>query len=178
MQDTVVARKYARALFAEAKTHNQILHCQEGLDEFVRVLRLRGALRDVLTHPFIAPDEKKRLIHSVLGKWETPLLERFCYLLVGKHRFGMILNIVQEYQEEVDRYQKVQPLRVRVAFPMAEAQQQTLQAHLEKWLGQKVRLDVQVDPSLIGGLVVQAQDKVLDQSLKGQLERLREQLIR
>ncbi|MFA5975036.1 MAG: ATP synthase F1 subunit delta [Elusimicrobiota bacterium] len=178
MQESVVARKYARALFAEAKSHNQILLCQEGLEEFIRVLRLRVSLRDVLTHPFIASDGKKRLIHSVLGKWATPLLERFFYLLVSKHRFDALLAIVQEYQEEVDRYQEVQPLRVRVAFPMAEAQQQVLQANLEKWLGQKVRLDVQVDSSLIGGLVVQTQDRVLDQSLKGQLKRLRDQLIR
>ena len=53
----------------------------KGLEEFMRVARLRASLKEVLAHPFIAADEKKRMIHSALGEYSTPLLERFFYSL-------------------------------------------------------------------------------------------------
>lgn len=176
MLDAVAARKYAKALFAQATAQNQILACQQGLAEFVQVLRERAPLRGVLSHPFISADEKKRVIHSSFGEFATPLLERFLGMLVQKRRFDLFFVIAQEFQDEVDRSQNVQALRIRSAFPMLDAQQKALKMHLEKWLGSKVRMDVQVDPSLIGGLIIQTRDRVLDQSLKGQLKRLQAQL--
>jgi F-type H+-transporting ATPase subunit delta len=176
MQDTVAARKYAKSLFAEAQAKNQLLACQQGLEEIVRVCRLRRSLKEILVHPFIPSQEKQRMIHSALGEYSTPLLEQFLFLLVRKRRFELLFLIAQEFQEEVDRFHNIQPLRVRVAFSMSEANQKHLKEHLEKWLGSKVRMDVEVDPALIGGLVIQTKDQVLDQSLRGQLKRLQAQL--
>ena len=176
MKDHVVAQKYAHALFAEAQAKDELHACQQGLDEFVRVARLRGSLIQILSHPFIALDEKTRMIHSVLGEYSTPLLERFLALLVRKRRLDVLFAIAQEFQAEVDRFQNIQALKVRTAFPMSDAQQIELQKKLEVWLKSKVRMDVQVDPQLIGGLVIQTRDHVLDQSLKGQLKKLQQQL--
>src|SRR5262245_32979289 len=117
------------------------------------------------------------MTHSALGEYSTPLLERFLALLVGKRRLDLLFMIAQEFQAEVDRHQNVQALKVRTAFPMPEAQQKELQKKLETWLKSKVRMDVQVDSSLIGGLVIQTRDHVLDQSLKGQLKKLYQQLV-
>src|SRR5258708_5111686 len=177
MKDSVVAKKYARALFAEAQAKKELRAAQQGLEEFIRVARLRGSLKQILAHPFIAVDEKKRMIRSALGEYATPLLERFLFLLVAKRRLDLLFLIALEFQDEVDRFMNVQSLRVKTAFPMSEPQQKELQAKLEKWLKSKVRMDVQVDSSLIGGLVVQTRDHVLDQSLKGQLKKLQQQLV-
>ena len=177
MKELVVAQKYAHALFAEAQAKGDLRACQEGLEEFLRVARLRGDLARILSHPFISADEKRGMIHSALGSRAAPLVERFFLLLVEKHRIGLLSAIGQEFQAEVDRFQNVQALKVRSAFPMSEAQQKDLQAGLEAWLKSKVRMDVQVDASLIGGLVIQTRDHVLDQSLKGQLKKLQQQLM-
>jgi F-type H+-transporting ATPase subunit delta len=177
MRDIVVARKYAHALFLEAQSKNELRAAQQGLDEFIRVARLRSSLKAVLSHPFIPTEEKKRMIHSALGEYATPLLERFLQLLVSKRRLDLLYLIALEFQSEVDRFANVQSLLVRAAFPMSEAQQKDLQIKLEKWLKSKVRMDVQVDSSLIGGVLIQTRDHVLDQSLKGQLEKLRHQLV-
>jgi F-type H+-transporting ATPase subunit delta len=176
LKDLVVAQKYAHALFAEAQAKNELLASQQGLEEFIRVAGLRGALIQILSHPFISIEEKRRMIHSVLGDRATPLLERFFLLLVEKHRLSLLLAIGQDFQAEVDRFENVQALKVRTAFPMPEAQQEQLKEKLEAWLKSKVRMDVQVDTSLIGGLVIQTRDHVLDQSLKGQLQKLQQQL--
>ena len=172
MKDLVVAQKYAHALFSEAQAKSELPTCQQGLEEFIRVARLRASLSQILSHPFIAVEEKKRMIHSSLGDRATPLLERFLLLLVEKHRFNLLFAIGQEFQAEVDRFQNVQALKVSSAFPLSESQKKDLQGKLEKWLKSKVRMDVQVDSTLIGGLVIQTRDHVLDQSLKGQLKKL------
>ncbi len=177
MKDIVVARKYAHALFSEAQEKKELRAAQQGLEEFIRIARLRGSLKQILAHPFIALDEKKRMVRSALGEYATPLLERFLQLLVARHRLDLLFLIGLEFQEEVDRFMNVQSLRVDTAFPMSETQQKELQGKLEKWLKSKVRMTVRVDPSLIGGLLVQTREHVLDQSLQGQLKKLRQQLV-
>jgi len=176
MKDLVVAQKYAHALFAEAQAKNDLKACQQGLDELMRVARLKGALLQVLSHPFISFEEKQQMVHSSFGDHATPLLERFLHLLVEKHRLDLLFAIGQEFQAEIDRFQNVQALRVRSAFPLSETQQRDLQGKLEAWLKSKVRMDVQVDSALIGGLIIRTRDHVLDQSLEAQLKRLQRQL--
>src|SRR5258708_25759319 len=95
VQDTVAARKYAKAVLAEAQAKNQLLACQQGLEEIVRVCQLRRSLKEILVHPFIPTEEKKRMIHSSLGEYATPLLETFLTLLVRKHRFDLLFLIAQ-----------------------------------------------------------------------------------
>jgi F-type H+-transporting ATPase subunit delta len=177
LKDLVVAQKYAHAFFAEAQAKNELRACQQGLDEFIRVAHLRGSLSQILSHPFISIEEKRRMIHSSLGEYATPLLERFLLLLVEKHRLNFLFAIGQAFQAEVDRFQNVQALKVKSAFPLSESQQKDLQTKLETWLKSKVRMEVQVDSSLIGGLLIQTRDHVLDQTLKGQLKKIQQQLV-
>jgi F-type H+-transporting ATPase subunit delta len=177
MKDTVASRKYAKALFAEAQAKNQIRACQQGLEEIAHIIRLRDSLRRILIQPFIPLQEKQKLIHSSLGEYATPLLERFLNLLVQRRRFDLLPEIVQQFQDEVDRSEHVEAVRVRAAYAMSDAQKKTLQQKLETWLNAKVRMDVAVDPELIGGLVVRTRDREMDQSLKTKLKRLKEAMI-
>ena len=177
MKDTVAAQKYAKALFAQANVNKQIRACQQGLEEISRIVRARDSLRRILTQPFIAVAEKKNLLHSALGEYATPLLERFLNLLVQKRRFDLLPEIVRQFQAEVDQAENVQAVRVKAAYAMNDSQKKTLQQKLEKWLNAKVRMDVAVDPDLIGGLVIQTRDGEMDQSLKTQLQRLKEAMI-
>ncbi len=176
MQDSVATRKYAKSLFAAAQAKNEVLACQQGLQEIARITKLRGSLKDILQHPFIPLEDKKRILQSALGEYSTPLLERFFLLLVEKRRFTLLPLIAEQFQEEVDQFQGVQALKVRAAYPLTDKDQKELKTKLERWLKSKVRMDIQVDPQLIGGLVIQTRDQVLDQSIKGQLKRLQAQL--
>ena len=178
MKSSSAAIKYAKALFAQALASNQVLACRQGLDEIVRIAKLRPSLSRVLAHPFVSVTEKKSMIHTALGEYATPLLERFLVLLVEKKRFGFLFAIRQEFQDQVDRHQNVQPLRVKSAVPLNDAQQRLLQKKLKTWLHSKVRMEVQVEPSLIGGLIVQTRDQEADQSIRGQLRRMRQQLLK
>jgi F-type H+-transporting ATPase subunit delta len=176
MKDTTAARKYARALFTEALAKNQIQACLQALDQVTRLMRLQTSLSPILSHPFILVEEKKKLIHSLLKEREAPLVEEFLDLLVEKERIPLLAAIAREFQEEVDRHEKVQPLRVRAAFALSEAQRKRLQTRMEAWLSSKVRMELEVDPRLIGGLLIQTRDGQIDQSLRGKLRQMRQQL--
>ena len=177
MKDSLVAQKYAKALFAQALVKKEVLACQQGLEQIVRVARARKKFLTVLEHPFILVTEKRRMIHSALGEYATPLLERFLSLLVERKRVALLIPIQEAFQEEVDRHQNVQSVRVRSAFRLDEAHERRLKEDLKKWLRAEIRLEVDVDPSLIGGIVIQTRDQISDQSLRGKLERLKEQLV-
>jgi F-type H+-transporting ATPase subunit delta len=177
MKDIGAARRYAQALFNEAQKKNQVLACMQGLEELSRIVKLTPCLQEALEHPFIPIDEKKRVLHSALGEYGTPLLETFLSLLVAKHRFALLSAILEAFRQEVDQSQGIEPLTVRTAAPLSEAQQKDLKTKIEAWLKAKVRMTVQLDPQLIGGVVIQTRDHILDQSLKGQLKRLQQQLI-
>ncbi len=174
MKDTVTASKYAKAFFAQAKATNQVLACQQGLTEILRLAKSRASLTQILRQPFISAAEKQKLLHSVLGEFATPLLERFLNLLVQRRRFDLLPLIVEQFQDEVDRAQNIQAVKVRAAYAMSDAQKKTLQQKLESWLDAKVRMDVAVDPQLIGGLVIHTRDRELDQSVRTQLKKLKE----
>ncbi len=176
MKNLVVARKYAQALFAEVQSKNELQAVQQGLEEFVRVARFKAELKQVLAHPFIDLAEKKNVIHAVLGGSAMPVLEKFLMLLVSRRRLDQLYPIALEFKTLVGLWMKVQSLSVTTAFALSDTQQKLLQEKLEKWCSSKVHMDVQVDESLIGGLVVQSRDYVLDQSLKGQLKKLEQQL--
>jgi F-type H+-transporting ATPase subunit delta len=176
MIDLVVAQKYAKALFSEAHSKNELQATYRGLEEFARVAHLRRFLVKILSAPTVGAEEKRRLIHAVLGEWANVLLERFIDLLVEKRRLNLLFRIVEEFQMELDRFYKVQALRVRTAFPMTEGQENELQRKFEARLASKVRLEVQVKPELIGGLVVETPEYVIDKSLKGQLNKIRKVL--
>jgi F-type H+-transporting ATPase subunit delta len=176
MHDLTAARKYAQSLFAEAKAHVQLLACTQGLSQATKALRTKRSVQDVLVHPFITPAEKKGVVNSVLGEFKTPLLERFLMLLVEKRRIGLLEAIAVEFQAAVDRFNGVQPLKVRTAMPMAPAQQEQLRMKLEAWLNSKIRMEIFVEPQLIGGVVIETPNHVLDQSVLGQLRRVERQL--
>jgi F-type H+-transporting ATPase subunit delta len=176
LKDTVAARKYAKALFLQAQSTNQVLACQQGLDEVERIIGARESLRRILSHPFIVSQEKQKLIHSVLGEYATPLLERFLNLLIQKRRFDLLPVVVQEFRAEVDASQNIRSVAVATAYPMNEAQTHTIKQKLETWLHAKVRMNLVVNPELMGGLVIRTSDQECDQSLRTQLRRLQTQL--
>ncbi len=172
MKNTSAARKYARALFNHAVEKQALRACQQGLEEVVRLCRLSQGIFKGMSHPFIGASEKRQVLSSVLGEHSTPLLQRFFAMLVERGRFNLVFAIKREFQDLVNRRERLEPVTIQSPFPVSAGEQKAVAQALEKWLGVHVKLTYQHDASLIGGWVVQTRDYVLDQSLKGQLQRL------
>jgi F-type H+-transporting ATPase subunit delta len=172
------ARRYAKALFELAQQENQLGPIRERLDQIDQMIRTQTELRDLCQNPRYHQEEKKRILASLADRiGSPPLLKRFMDLLVQKNRLPQLPDITKAFGILVDEAQGVEHVQVRVARPLPKDQQAQLKRQLETLIRRDVDLVVDEDPALIGGMVVYAGSRVYDGSVKGQLQRLRRELV-
>jgi len=177
----IVARRYAKALFALAKKAGKKAPAEYGkdLETFSSVLEASPDLLKVFANPIIGADVKKSVLAGVVGKLGLkPMVVNFLSLLADKERLPFVLEVSAVYRTLLDEAEGVMRGQLVTAFALADARQDQIKAKLEKQSGKKLVLSFAVDPSIIGGVVLKVGDKVLDASLRAQLEILKEQIKR
>jgi len=173
------ARRYAKALFELAQQEKHLAPIREGLAQIDQMIRTQTELRDLCQNPRYHQEEKKRILASLGDRiGSPPLLKRFLDLLVQKNRLPQLPEITKVFEILVDEAQGVEHIQVRVARPLSKDQQSQLKRKLETVTRRDVDLIVDEEPSLIGGMVVYAGSRVYDGSVKGQLQRLRRELVK
>lgn len=174
MSEQTVARRYANALYQEAQSQE----CVEAVDEDVALLRNTldevHEFARVVDSPVIPQDKKKSVLKALLEERVEPLTLRFVHLLVEKDREKMLPRIVETYQNFRDEQRGIVEVEARVAQPLDDEEREHLVDQLEEMLGRTVRLRVDENPDLIGGLVIRVGDRVYDGSVRQKLENLRD----
>jgi F-type H+-transporting ATPase subunit delta len=123
--------------------------------------------------------EKKAVLDGVLADLSiSPMVKNFLGLLAEKERLGYLPDIAAYYRTLLDESQGVVRGRLVTAVGLAEARQDQIKTKLEAQTGKKLVLDFAVDPDILGGVVLKVGDKVLDASLRAQLQILKEQIKR
>lgn len=176
MSNSTIARRYARALNEEAE-RNGVL---ESVDSDVELIResLEGSRELVLffESPVISREKKADVVRSLFEERVQPLTLRFLSMLVEKRREELFPEVVHSYRTLRDEQLGIVHATARVAKPMEETEEKKLAVAIEKMTEKRVRLDVEVDTTLLGGLIVQIGDTVYDGSFVNQLQALRERL--
>lgn len=172
-----LAAEYAKALFAAAQKAGAIETVVEELDGVVAAIKKHSKLADILASSMFSPEHKVQMIDRAFGKRAHPLVTNFLKVLATHGRSYIVRPIHQEIQKLYNKSRNRIPVRVVSAAPLADAQKKTVAARMKNVLGGEPVLQTEVDPNLIGGLVVQVGDVVYDGSLSANLARLREQLI-
>jgi len=177
VKNTVLARRYAKALFSVAKEENTVADYAGKLNDLAGVYGSEPAVRDGLINPMY-PLEARLQVMAYLAEQAgaSQILKNFLNLLVQKKRADIIADIAEAYQDMVDEDQNVCKGKVRSAIALDEELQAKVKATLEKITGKTVILSTEVDSSIIGGIVAQVGDLVLDGSLKTQLGALKESI--
>lgn len=176
--DLSVARRYASALFEVAKKRGNVDGVAASLQEVVSAVQASRDLKSVLHHPLLPIEKKKAVLNGVFGGKVLPDVERFLFLVVEKQRATLFPQILSEFNRLVDEYRGEGDAEVISAVPLSAAQVAALQAQLSTRFGIKVRLNLRIDPNILGGLVVRVGDKFIDASVATRLDRLNEQLKR
>jgi F-type H+-transporting ATPase subunit delta len=171
-----IARVYARALLAVAGPERRD-DMNDTLDSFVKGLAQAPAMRVFLETPAIDVRTKQRLLESLRGTLDDQLLD-FLGVLVGKHRVGELEQIAAAYGDLADQAAGRVRVTLRSAVPLDEALQQRLRAGLQQRLGRDIVLAAEVDPGLIAGLEVFAEDTVWEGSARGWLKRIAKEMVR
>lgn len=166
-----LARPYAAAVFKRAKETGAVDQWSETLDFLARLMD-DATVKGAASNPKLGRQGFATLVielcQPALGEEAKNLIR----LLAENGKLSLMRSIAAQYEHYRAEEQGYLDAKVISAYPMDEAEQASVGETLHKLLGKKVRLDVAVDRSLIGGIVVRAGDKVIDGSVKGQLQRL------
>ena len=171
-----VARRYAQALTEEAQSTGQLDAADADVALLAETLDGSRDLRLALTSPIVPTAKKRAVLDRLFAGKVSDLTARFLRLLVEKQRDDQIPEILEAYRALRDERTGTVEATVRTARPLSPDEADRLKAALEARSGKTVRMDLRVDPSLIGGLVVRLGDVVYDRSVRHQLDTLRGQL--
>jgi F-type H+-transporting ATPase subunit delta len=177
----IVARRYAKALFAlgAKKGEAELVAYGQDLAQLAEVLKASPQLYGVFANPIFGLKDKKAVLEKVLDKLSaSQVVRNFSMLLADKNRLAYLSDIGSVYAMLLDEAQGIMRGKVLTAVALPEKRQGEIKQKLEKQTGRKLVLGYDVDPGIIGGLVLQIGDKVLDASLKAQLSKMKEQIKR
>jgi F-type H+-transporting ATPase subunit delta len=171
----VAERLYARALFEAAEEQGRIEAVHHDLGEFAEAVAGSPELAAFLTNPQVEPAAKADVLGE-LSAGADELVHNFLRLIAKKGRSGQIPGIRAEFQALVDRAQGRVAVELTTAFELSDPEASAIVAQIEQASGRTVEATRKVDPELVGGMILQAGSLRVDASVRGRLERLRQQL--
>jgi len=172
---TVVHRTYARALLEAAKEHGRLAQVRAELNDFVQATRDVPELRALLENPELDRSVKRAALEELLGDADE-LVRNFLLLLVEKGRAGGLEEVAREFEALVAAEERRLELELTTAVELSDDEARELVGQIERAAGRSVDARRSVDPSLIGGAVLQVGSFRVDASVRGRLERLRREL--
>ena len=169
-----LAARYAAALFDLADTQKVIDRVAGDLSELRAMIGGSDALRALIRSPIRSRDEQGRAMAAVLRQaGASDLVRKFVGLVARNRRLFVLPQMIEAFLAELARRRGEMRAEVTAAKPLNEQQQASLAEAIQRSVGGKVAVDVKVDPSLIGGLVVKVGSRMVDSSLKTKLQRLK-----
>ena len=171
-----VARRYAKALFGLAQEAGTLEATGTDLQRLAAVSADPG-LKVVLSSPLLSVARRNELAQTIASELKlSDLLTRFVRLLADHQRLGVLRLIQIHYQRLLDESLGQARVLIRTASKLDPHQQNALVAAFSKLTGKRVLADIIVDPSLLGGVVVEVGGRVYDGSVRTQLDVLAKQL--
>ncbi len=177
MINTVVARRYANAIFAlsEKEGTEALTKRGECLASLKNMIAATPGLDLTLKSPVVSIDEKKAVLGKLLDEIKADKIVRnFCFLLADKKRLAFFRDIAARFEELLDTKKGIIRGRVVTAISLAKNEKKKIEEELSKKSGGEIKLEFAEDPSILGGMVLHMGDRVLDASLRAQLSILRE----
>ena len=172
-----IAQVYARSLFEVAKEHEELDEVHDQLGEFADALDESRELQMFFFSPYFSSEEKKEGIDKVVDGANERFLN-FLKLIAERHRVPAIFRIRREYDGLWRQENRLLEVRVTSAMPLDDETVKSIGQRIEEQTGQRIDLDANVDPDVIGGLVLRVGNMVMDASVRGRLERLRKEVAR
>jgi F-type H+-transporting ATPase subunit delta len=149
----------------------------EAIADFAAAVEQSPELRSVLRNPQLESTAKAGILADLAGD-DEPLFKNFLLLLAEKGRAGELDEIAKEFERLMAREERRLTVELTTARELTDAEAKQIVAQIEKAAGRKVEATRTVDPDMVGGIVLQAGSYRVDASVRGRLQRLRQELIK
>jgi F-type H+-transporting ATPase subunit delta len=167
---------YASALFEVARAEGNLERVEAELYQVARAIEGSDELRSKLTDQVLPVELRQGIVEDLLGDRTLPVTKALVSFVVGSGRARDLPTIIDRLVVRSADERSEAVAEVRSAIPLDEDQQQRLATALSNRTGQKVSVKVNVDASILGGIVATIGDTVIDGSVRRRLEQLRESL--
>jgi F-type H+-transporting ATPase subunit delta len=174
--DRTVARRYAEALFQQARAAGLLEQTLSDLDLAAQVVSSNRQFLDLLGHPEIAVERKAQSLQHALGHLVGEMTLAFLVVLVRRGRQYLLQVCCEELRRMVEDELGVIPAVVTTAVEMEAGQKDRLRRALERLVGRSVELTSVIDPSVIAGVRVTLRDRVVDATAQWNLLAMRQHL--
>jgi F-type H+-transporting ATPase subunit delta len=179
VKNLAIARRYAKALLLIGKEDGQTDTYRKELGAFANLIKREKSLQQVLVNPLYNADGRKKVLSRVMDNLNlSRAMTTFLLFLFDKGRIGFLGNINDFFQKFADELKGVARASLVSATELSSETIEKIRASLSKKTGKDIILEIDEDPSLIGGIVTRIGDLVLDGSVKTQLLNMRESLKR
>ncbi len=177
MKQTILAKRYAKAIFTVGQEQKKYEKYNDVLQGLAGLYETHPEVIDALTNPLYPMDVKEKVMQGIVASMKVDkIMGNFLNLLVQKKRAQILPEIAVAYQTMVDEAKNISHGNVISAIELSDQLKANVQKILEKLTGKKVELTTSVDPSIIGGIIAQVGDLVLDGSIKTQLAGLKDSI--
>jgi F-type H+-transporting ATPase subunit delta len=170
------ARRYAEAAYEVAMRDGTVEAWRSELDAAGAVVD-DAAVSRILANPAVPLEKRDSMIDSAIGPMVSGPVLNLIKLMLRRGRIEQLPRVATEFRRLDNASQGIVPATATSSAPLSQDEVRDLVGRLEQMTGARIELDLQVDPSLLGGLVVRVGDRLIDGSVRGRLERLRNQLV-
>jgi F-type H+-transporting ATPase subunit delta len=172
-----IAVVYARSLFEAALDQDKLDVVREQLGEFADALDGDRDMQVFFFSPYFSTQEKQDGLHKAVDGAESIFLN-FLELLLENHRMPAIFRLRRNYDRMWEDHNRLLPVEVTAAVELDERTVRHIGDRIAEQTGRKVELSSNVEPDILGGIVVRVGNQVLDASIRNRLENLRKQVVR
>jgi F-type H+-transporting ATPase subunit delta len=172
-----IAQVYARSLFQVAKEQGKLDTIREQLGQFAEALAEDQNLQVFFFSPYFSSKEKEEGLDKALDGADE-ILVNFLKLLIENHRMPVIFRVRRAFDALWEDENQLLPVSVTSAVELGKPTIKQIGDRIAEQTGRKVQLSANVDPDILGGMVVRDANTVLDASVRNRLEQLRKQVAR
>lgn len=170
-----IAEVYARALFEVALDQDKLDQIHEQLGQFADAMDESLDFRRFFFSPYFSTDEKKEALGKVVKGADESFMN-FLEALLERHRMPVIFRIRARFEQLWEEEHKLLPVQVTSAVELDKSTIKQIGERIGEQVGREVDLSSNVDPEILGGLVLRVGNFVLDASIRNRLEQLRKQV--
>ena len=177
MKNTI-ANRYAQGLFNLAKERSLVDEIFKDCEAILEIYEGNKSLQAILENPKVSKDQKKQLFEEGFKESINQFTYDFIMLLIDKGRISQLKSSLNQFIILSNIAKGLLDVQVTSATELVTEQKESLKVQLEKATGKTIEIQNIIDPHIIGGLIIKIGNNVIDGSLRNQVNKIRESLLK